>query len=142
MADHLTVEARSRNMAQVKDRNTKPEMLVRRLLHGMGYRFRLHRKDLPGKPDIVLPKHRKIIFINGCFWHGHPGCKRATRPANNREFWDNKIDGNITRDARNTEALTAAGWEVLIVWECQIRDQEQLKKLLSSFISPYADCQQ
>ena len=135
MPDHLTSEARSRNMAQVKGRDTKPERLVRSLLHSMGYRFRLHRKDLPGCPDIVLPRHRKVIFVHGCFWHGHKSCRRSDRPSTNREFWDKKIDATITRDARNLDLLRAVDWKVLVVWECETRNNEVLTRLLSDFIN-------
>ena len=134
MADRITPEARSRNMARVKSRDTKPERIIRRLLHGMGYRFRLHRKDLPGRPDIVLPKHHKIIFAHGCFWHGHPGCRRSVRPSTNQEFWNKKIDANIARDAYNATELERAGWEVLTVWECQTRSEENLRAMLAEFI--------
>lgn len=121
MADRLTAEQRSRCMSQIRSKNTHPEIEVRRLLHGLGYRFRLHRSDLPGKPDIVLPKYRSVIFVNGCFWHGHPNCKRASRPASNGAFWRKKLDGNIARDRKAAKELKAMGWRVLIVWECQIR---------------------
>jgi DNA mismatch endonuclease (patch repair protein) len=136
MADTFTHENRSRLMSRVKGRDTKPEKLVRSLLHAMGYRFRLHRKDLPGKPDIVLPKHKKVIFVHGCFWHGHLDCSRAARPASNREFWDRKIDGNIARDRKAKEELSAMGWEMLIVWTCQMkkRNLEELIEKLRRFV--------
>lgn len=121
-------------MAQVKGRDTKPERLVRSLLHGLGYRFRLHRKDLPGRPDIVLPRHRKVIFVHGCFWHGHQDCRRSARPSTNREFWDRKIDCNTERDARNIAALEQAGWKVLIVWECATRNHDDLSRMLVDFM--------
>src|SRR5688500_15685000 len=105
MADTFTKEQRSKIMSQVKSTNTKPEILVRQLLHRMGYRFRLHRKDLPGKPDIVLPRHHKVIFVHGCFWHGHEGCPRAARPTTNVDFWNTKIDRNVERDVRNRQEL-------------------------------------
>src|SRR5262245_34234702 len=98
MADRFTAEQRSRNMSRVRGRDTQPEIIVRKLLHRLGYRFRLHRKGLPGKPDIVLPKYRTAIFVHGCFWHGHPGCRRSARPTTNVEFWNRKIDGNVERD--------------------------------------------
>lgn len=134
MTDRVTPEQRSRNMARVKGRDTKPERLVRSLIHGMGYRFRLHRADLPGKPDIVLPILRKVIIVNGCFWHGHPDCRRSVRPSTNREFWDIKIDGNIARDARNLAALEALGWRVLIVWQCETKNHEALEAALERFL--------
>lgn len=121
-------------MSRIKGRDTQPEKLVRSLLHRMGYRFRLHRKNLPGKPDIVLPRHRKIIIINGCFWHGHPDCKRSARPATNREFWNEKIDKNVARDARNLEALAELGWAVLVVWQCETKNQHMLTARLRTFL--------
>lgn len=135
MADRISPEQRSRNMSRVKGRDTKPELLVRSIVHGLGYRFRLHSKKLPGRPDVVLPRHRKVIFVHGCFWHGHPGCRRAARPSTNREFWDKKIEGNIARDAANIEALSAAGWKVLVVWQCAMKERERLEKTLSEFLS-------
>ena len=119
MPESLTPERRSRLMARVKGTNTKPEVVLRSLLHRMGYRFRLHRKDLPGSPDIVLPKYRTAIFVHGCFWHRHPGCKRTTTPKNNYEFWQTKFAQNIERDARKHAQLLQLGWHVIIVWECE-----------------------
>ncbi len=119
--DKHTPEQRHRNMAAVKGKNTKPEMAIRKLLHAQGYRFRLHRKDLPGKPDIVLPKHKTVIFINGCFWHQHEGCKHAAIPETNREFWETKLNGNKERDQRIRAALESQGWRVLTLWECEIK---------------------
>lgn len=135
MADHLTPQERSRNMSRVKGRDTKPEMLVRSIVHRLGYRFRLHGKKLPGRPDVVLPRHRKVIFVHGCFWHGHPGCRRAARPSTNRFFWDKKIDSNIERDAKNLSSLREEGWDVLVVWECETRDLVALRELLSDFLA-------
>jgi DNA mismatch endonuclease (patch repair protein) len=135
MADRLTPQERSRNMSRVKGRDTKPELLVRSIVHRLGYRFRLHGKRLPGSPDVVLPRHRKVIFVHGCFWHGHQGCRRAARPSTNREFWDRKIEGNIARDASNLEALRQAGWKVLVIWQCAMKDREHLKQTLSEFLS-------
>ena len=122
-------------MQAVKTRDTNPEMRVRQALHGMGYRFRLHRKDLPGTPDIVLPRHRKIVLVHGCFWHGHKRCKRATVPVNNAEIWQAKIEGNQSRDRRNLQALREQGWTVLIVWECELRDPAQLANRLRDFMT-------
>ncbi len=107
-------------MRRVKSANTKPEMRVRRWLHARGFRFRLHRKDLPGKPDIVLPKYRTVIFVHGCFWHGHPGCKAADLPASNREYWEAKIGRNVERDRRTRRLLREQGWRVMVVWECKL----------------------
>jgi DNA mismatch endonuclease (patch repair protein) len=134
VVDKFTPEERSRIMSRVKGRDTKPEKLVRSLLHGMGYRFRLHRRDLPGKPDIVLPKYKKAVFIHGCFWHGHRGCSRSARPTTNTEFWNKKIDSNIRRDAAAQKELTASGWKYLIVWQCETRDLHALSDRLRGFL--------
>ncbi len=134
MTDVHTPEQRSRNMSRVKGANTRPEMLVRSLVHRMGFRFRLHRRELPGCPDLVLKKSRKVIFVHGCFWHGHKGCRRAARPTSNTEFWDRKLSGNIERDKRNRAALEKDGWQVLVVWECQTKDEEKLKRKLHKFL--------
>jgi DNA mismatch endonuclease, patch repair protein len=135
VADKFTSEERSRIMSRVKGRDTKPEKLVRRLLHAMGYRFRLHRKDLPGKPDIVLPRHKKIVFVHGCFWHGHPSCRRAARPTSNVAFWNTKIDANIERDAVAQRALAMLGWRYLIVWQCETRNLLALTTKLEQFLN-------
>ena len=121
MADSLSSERRSWNMSRIRDRNTGPELRLRSLLHHAGFRFRLHPKQLPGRPDVVLPKHRTVIFVHGCFWHRHPGCRNTTTPSTRREFWQEKFDGNVSRDARNRAALEAAGWTVLTVWECALK---------------------
>lgn len=121
-------------MQAVRRYDTAPEMQVRRLLHAMGYRFRLHRKDLPGTPDIVLPRHRKIVLVHGCFWHGHEECKRATRPVNNASTWAAKIEGNRRRDQRNLDALRSLGWDVLVVWECEVKDTTRLEERLHRFL--------
>jgi DNA mismatch endonuclease (patch repair protein) len=127
---------RRRTMQAVKSANTKPEMKVRRLLHSLGYRYRLHRKDLPGAPDIVFPSRRKIIFVHGCFWHGHD-CPRGARvPANNRDYWVSKIERNRSRDARTREALAALGWDVLVLWECRLKDSAALQSELTRFLGP------
>jgi DNA mismatch endonuclease (patch repair protein) len=117
-------------MAQVKSENTSPELAIRKLLHRLGYRFRLHRKDLPGKPDIVLPKYRTVIFVHGCFWHGHPGCKRAARPASNTDFWNKKLDRNIERDRKAREELEKTGWRVMTIWECEIKNAGKVEEKL------------
>ncbi|WP_303172099.1 very short patch repair endonuclease [uncultured Desulfovibrio sp.] len=132
--DRISPEQRSQNMAQVKSKNTKPEMLVRSLLHRMGYRFRLHIKTLPGHPDVVLPRYKAVIFVHGCFWHGHEGCKRATMPATRTEFWRKKIDGNQSRDRRNLTALEELGYRCLVIWQCEMKDIEALKMRLSEFL--------
>lgn len=122
MADKFTAEKRSEIMSKVRGENTKPEIKVRKLLHSMGYRFRLHRCDLPGKPDIVMPKYRAVVFVNGCFWHGCPTCRRA-RPKTNEDYWNRKLDRNIQRDQENYRKLKEAGWRVIIVWECETKDK-------------------
>lgn len=121
MADIKNRDQRSRNMSAIHGKDTKPEMIVRRYLHSLGYRFRLHRKDLPGKPDLVMPKYRLAIFVHGCFWHRHEGCRYTTTPSNRAEFWQTKFAANVQRDQRNREALHAAGWRVLVIWECGLK---------------------
>jgi len=122
-------------MSRVKGRDTKPEILVRSVVHRMGYRFRVHRKDLPGNPDIVLPKHGKVIFVHGCFWHGHKRCQRSKRPASNKRFWNRKLDGNIKRDKRFQRKLRRMGWKVLVVWQCETKDPERLLGKLERFLN-------
>ena len=121
---HKVSEQRSRNMSAIKSKNTKPEIAVRKLLHSMGYRFRLHRKDLPGSPDIVLPKYKTVIFVHGCFWHRHQNCKYASTPKTRQEFWEAKFRENINRDKLNQENLSSKGWKIIIVWECEIKDKD------------------
>jgi DNA mismatch endonuclease (patch repair protein) len=130
--DVHTPEQRARNMAAIKGANTKPEIKVRSLLFQFGYRFRLHRKDLPGKPDIVLPRYRTVIFVHGCFWHCHDCRWGNVTPKTRPEFWADKRRGTTERDARNQAALKAAGWEVLTVWECETRDPERLARKLQA----------
>lgn len=120
--DILTPEQRKRNMSAIKGRDTKPEILLRKLLHSLGYRFRIQRKDLPGRPDIVLPRYKTAIFVNGCFWHRHEGCKLASTPATNSDFWQKKFTANVERDVRNYAALKELGWNVLIIWECEVKE--------------------
>lgn len=120
MADILTPEKRSRLMARIRGKNTKPELAVRRMLHAMGLRFRLHRRDLPGNPDIVLPRHGVCIFVHGCFWHLHRNCGQARLPKSRKIWWRKKLEGNSARDKRSAAALRRRGWRVLTVWECQI----------------------
>ena len=121
---HKVSEQRSRNMSAIKSKNTKPEIAVRKLLHSMGYRFRLHRKDLPGSPDIVLPKYKTVIFVHGCFWHRHKNCKYASTPKTRQEFWEAKFRENINRDKLNQENLSSKGWKIIVVWECEIKDKD------------------
>ncbi len=122
-------------MANIKGENTKPERLVRSLLHSLGYRFRLHSAYLPGKPDIVLPKHDKIILVHGCFWHGHPKCRRARLPSTNVTFWKEKIETNRIRDGRTVRKLRRMGWSVLVVWQCQTANIERLTEKLLRFLA-------
>ena len=121
---HKVSEKRSRNMSAIKSKNTKPEIAVRKLLHSMGFRFRLHRKDLPGSPDIVLPKYKTVIFVHGCFWHRHENCKYASTPKTRQEFWEAKFRDNINRDKLNQENLSSKGWKIIVVWECEIKDKD------------------
>lgn len=127
-------QKRSEIMSKVRSKNTTPELLVRQTLHRMGYRFRLHKSDLPGKPDIVLPKHRKIILVNGCFWHGHRDCPRAKLPNTNVEFWRDKINRNVERDKKNIALLISQGWNVLVIWECETKDTSFLRLKLKEFL--------
>ncbi|MHC8345550.1 very short patch repair endonuclease [Pseudomonas sp. RT6P73] len=126
-ADIVTAEHRSKIMSMIKGKNTKPEMVVRSVCHEMGLRYRLHRKDLPGKPDLVFPKHRLCIFVHGCFWHRHPGCKYAYTPKSRLDFWLPKLARNVERDLATQQALHALGWRVAIVWECHTKDREFLR---------------
>lgn len=135
MPDRVSPAERSRIMSRIKSRDTKPEKVVRSLLHRLGYRFRLHRKDLPGNPDIVLPRHRVALFVHGCFWHGHPECRRATLPQSNAEFWASKISRNAERDAAAHQSLRALGWLPVVVWQCELRDLESLTVRLTSLLS-------
>jgi DNA mismatch endonuclease (patch repair protein) len=128
--DRISPEKRSEVMGRVKGKNTTAELLVRGLLHKMGYRFRLHRSDLPGKPDIVLPKYRLCIFVNGCFWHQHPGCPRATIPASNVDFWETKLMRTKERDHQNITALSKLGWRTMVIWECEIKNTSRLQTAL------------
>lgn len=125
MSDVLTKEQRHHCMSNVKSKNTKPEILVRKFLFSHGYRYRVNRKDLPGKPDIVLPKYKTVVFINGCFWHGHENCKYATIPETNHDFWFTKISGNVERDKLTREKLTQMGWRVIDIWQCQLKTKEK-----------------
>ena len=134
MADVHSKETRSYNMSRIKSKNTKPEMLVRQFLHKNGFRYRLHLKDLPGKPDIVLPKYKTVIFIHGCFWHGHEGCKKAALPTTRTEWWSNKINHNIQRDINAETALKAINWKIITIWQCELKEnwQDQLISELTS----------
>ncbi|MDA8094820.1 MAG: very short patch repair endonuclease [Betaproteobacteria bacterium] len=131
MTDRLTPEQRSLLMQKVRGANTRPEKVVRSLLHRLGFRFRLHRKDLPGTPDIVLPRWHVALFVHGCFWHGH-GCSIGRLPKSNTEYWRHKIEGNIARDQRKQAQLESLGWHVVVVWQCELRDHVRLSRRLSA----------
>ncbi len=133
--DTITPERRTWNMSRIRAKNTKPELRVRSLLHRMGFRFRLHRRDLPGNPDIVLPKHRTAILVNGCFWHRHQGCRFAYTPKSNQEFWQSKFEKNVERDLLKDEQLRQLGWQVTTVWECETKDLFDLRKRLQAEVS-------
>jgi len=122
MADVVDAATRSRMMAGIKGSNTRPEIQTRKYLHARGYRFRLHRKDLPGRPDLVLPKYRAAVFVHGCFWHAHEGCRFFRIPSTRRAFWEDKLLGNRKRDERDVAELLARGWRVAVIWECGLRD--------------------
>ncbi len=134
MMDVHSPEQRSFNMSRIRSRNTRPEMIVRKWLWANGYRYRLHRKDLPGKPDIVLSKYRTVIFVHGCFWHRH-GCRYTTVPSSRKEFWEKKFESNVQRDITNRKNLEKAGWNVLILWECEIKNSEKFKEIILSFMN-------
>lgn len=134
--DTLSKEKRSWNMSRIKGKDTKPELIVRSLLHSMGYRYRLHQKNLPGKPDLVFKKFRTVIFVHGCFWHRHKGCKFAYDPKSRQEFWQRKFTGNEVRDKKNRSALEKLGWKVWVIWECEVNNIEKLKRKVSAFLPP------
>jgi DNA mismatch endonuclease (patch repair protein) len=132
--DIVSAEKRSAMMSRIRGRDTKPEMIVRRLAHRLGYRFRLHRRDLPGTPDLVFPGKRKVVFVHGCFWHRHPGCRYAYDPKSNVERWQTKFQGNVLRDMRVKTELERLGWEVHTVWECETADNEALAGKLTRIL--------
>ncbi|KUG23814.1 very-short-patch mismatch repair endonuclease (g-t specific) [hydrocarbon metagenome] len=127
--DKISKEARSRNMAAIKGKNTKPEIAVRKFLHSLGYRYRLHGKDLPGKPDIVLPKYKTVIFVHGCFWHGHTNCRYFVIPKTRTEWWKEKIERNKQLDDENSEKLKGMGWKIITIFECKLRSKFRNKTL-------------
>ncbi|MEA2079191.1 MAG: very short patch repair endonuclease [Pseudomonadota bacterium] len=137
MTDHLSSGERSKNMAAIKGKNTTPEMVVRRLAHELGFRFRLHRRDLPGTPDLVFPKRKAVIFVHGCFWHQHQSMTCKARPPKTRtDYWLPKLQRNAERDKVNQEKLRRLGWRVLVIWECQTKDRERLTDQLIAFLTP------
>jgi len=125
--DIYSLQKRSDIMSKISGKDTKPEIIIRKLAHSLGYRFRLHKKNLPGKPDIVFPKYKKVIFVNGCFWHGHKNCNRSKLPATNKKFWEGKIDGNKKKDKSNHIKLKKIGWDYLIIWQCKISKKNYSK---------------
>jgi DNA mismatch endonuclease (patch repair protein) len=135
MVDKLDPVRRRANMARVRGKDTGPELRVRRIAHRMGLRFRLHRKDLPGRPDLVFPKHRLAVFVHGCFWHRHPGCSRASMPSTRVDFWEAKFAANVERDARQVAALEAQGWRILVLWECGLKDEAHIEAALNEAVS-------
>jgi len=141
MADSLSTEKRSWNMSRIKCKDTKIELAVRRYLHANGFRFRINVRYLPGKPDVVLKKYNTAIFIHGCFWHRHPGCKDATSPKTRIEFWESKFQANIKNDINHTEALHQMGWRVIVLWECQIESQfeKTMRELVDELIGNLAN---
>lgn len=140
-ADVVPPEQRSRNMSKIKGKNTKPEMIVRSTCHDLGLRYRLHRKDLPGTPDLVFPKYQLCLFVHGCFWHRHPGCKYAYTPKSRLDFWLPKLAKNVERDAKALRELETAGWRVSIIWECQTKYRDALRAEIKKMINPKFDIQ-
>jgi DNA mismatch endonuclease (patch repair protein) len=136
MIDALGKEGRSRHMGRIRQSGTSAELAVRRIAHRIGYRFRIGRKDLPGRPDIVFPSRRAVVFVHGCFWHRHADCRHSTTPRTNVEFWQAKFDANVARDRAVLEALESLGWRALVVWECETRDEPAIAKLICDFLGP------
>ncbi|MDO8400517.1 MAG: very short patch repair endonuclease [Bradyrhizobium sp.] len=134
--DTLTKAQRSERMSRIRSKNTRPELAVRRILFGLGYRYQLHRSDLPGKPDLVFPSRKKALFVHGCFWHAHQGCKVANIPKSRTEFWQAKFQRNIERDKLNKRALRRLGWSTLTVWKCQIKREDRLLRRIISYLGP------
>lgn len=134
MPDRLSPEERSAHMRRIRKTDTKPEVAVRQLAHGLGFRFRLHRRDLPGTPDLVFPRLRKVVFVHGCFWHLHPGCRLARPPKSRLAYWEPKLRRNQERDAAARKQLETAGWSILVVWECETADRAGLRQRLSAFL--------
>ncbi len=138
MPDRLTAQERSAHMARITKTDTKPEIVVRRLVHSMGFRFRLHRRDLPGTPDLTFPRLKKIVFVHGCFWHQHEGCRLARMPKVRLDYWGPKLRRNKERDATARRTLTLSGWDVAVVWECEVHDIEALARRLELFLGSSA----
>lgn len=134
VADTLSPNERSKRMSLIRGKDSSPELKLRRLVHGMGFRYRLHVKDLPGKPDLAFPSRRAVIFMHGCFWHRHPGCKLARLPKSKLDFWRPKLEGNRERDLRNQEMLKKLGWHVLVIWECEMENIEKVSNKVREFL--------
>ena len=139
MVDFLSRAERSERMSRIRSTNTLPEVVVRRALHASGFRFRLHCKELPGKPDIVLPRHKTVVLVHGCFWHRHHDCKIATNPKSNSDFWRKKFDRNVARDAHCREQLEARGWRVIVVWECELGSIRKTAEAMLRITSEISD---
>jgi DNA mismatch endonuclease (patch repair protein) len=135
MPDNLTADQRKKAMSQVQQRDTKPEKIVRSLLHRLGFRFRKNVSSLAGNPDVVLPKYKTIIFVHGCFWHQHKGCRKANRPTSNTEFWNTKLDKNVKRDKETIKLLKRLGWKVIIIWECELKNAERIENIKKKLVS-------
>lgn len=135
MIDRVSEQKRSIIMSSVGSKDTGPEMVVRKMLHGVGYRYRLHKRSLPGSPDIVFQRRKKVIFVHGCFWHGH-GCRYGRLPKSKTEYWETKISANKERDAKNVTQLAKLGWEVLVIWQCQLKDIETTRRIAIEFLGP------
>lgn len=136
MTDTVDSAKRSEIMSRIRGRDTKPEMVVRRTAHRLGFRFRLHRSDLPGSPDLVFPRHRAVIMVHGCFWHRHPGCRLASTPKSRRDYWEAKFRGNVVRDRRSESELVELGWRVLVIWECETKDEAEVAERIREFLAP------
>ncbi len=135
--DIVDQQTRSRMMGRIRGKDTKPELVVRRIAHGLGYRFRLHRRDLPGSPDIVFPRRKKVIFVHGCYWHRHPGCRFAYSPKSNIDFWNGKFEANKARDAAAMSMLKNEGWDPLVIWECEVADPVYVAARLSAHLGAH-----
>lgn len=135
MVDKLDPARRSENMRRIRSSGMKPEVEVRRIVHRLGYRFRLHRVDLPGKPDLVLPRLKRVIFVHGCFWHQHSRCVEGRMPKSRLDYWQPKLQGNVQRDARNLRKLRRMGWKALVIWECEMNDVANVRSRISRFLS-------
>lgn len=136
MSDVLSREQRALNMSRIRGKDTKPEMVVRRMVHGLGFRYRLHVRELPGNPDLVLPRHHSIIFVHGCFWHSHRCRYGRVKPATHADFWQHKRSETVLRDRKNLRALRRLGWRILIVWECWLREPLELEERIKAFLAP------